>query len=69
MARPKKILNLKVDNSKQMIKIVEGLSKLNADITADATPSSFKVTIYGNGNEMRQITGKIMEIEKRAKRS
>ena len=65
----KRIINLSVNGSDQMVKIVQGLSELKGDITADSTPSAIKITVYGTKDEVRDISRKIMEIEKRSKRT
>lgn len=64
MTRYKRVLNLRVDNSDQMIEIVQALSELNADIAADSTPSSVKITIHGTKGKVREVSKKIMAIAK-----
>ena len=65
----KRVINLSVNGSDQMVKIVQGLTELKGDITADSTPSSIKITVYGTKDEVRDKSRKIMEIEKRSKRT
>ena len=69
MTRYKRVLNLNVDGSKQMLDMVQALTKLRADISASCTPSSLKITIHGTKDEIRDTSKKIAEIAKRSKRT
>jgi hypothetical protein len=69
MARYKRVLNLKLSGSDQTIKIVQALSELKADIVADSTPSSIKITIHGTKEEIRDISRKVIAIAKQSKSS
>ncbi len=69
MTQYKRVLKLNVDGSERVLKIVQGLTELKADISASSTPSSIKITIHGTKDEVRNVSRKIAEIAKRAKRT
>lgn len=60
---------MRVDNSDQTIKIVQALSELKADIVADSTPSSIKITIHGTKGKIREVSEKVLAIAKQSKSS
>lgn len=62
MTEAKRVLNYSIDNSKQLISLVEGLSNLNADIDAESTPSSIKISIYGSEDKVRKFTKKVHKL-------
>lgn len=62
MTEAKRVLNYSIDNSKQLIDLVEGLSNLNADIDAESTPSSIKISIYGSEDKVRKFTKKVHKL-------
>lgn len=65
--RFKRVLNFKIDNSQQAVKVVKALSELDADIVADSTPSSIKITIHGSKDEIRKVSRKIWALVKQSK--
>ena len=69
MPGSKRVINLSVDGSNQMVKIVQELAELKGDITTSSTPSSIKITVHGTKDEIRNISKKIWDIEKRSKRT
>ncbi len=69
MPGSKRFINLSVNGSDQMVKIVQGLTELKGDITADSTPSAIKITVYGTKDEVRDISAKIRGVEESSKRT
>lgn len=60
----KRVLNLRVADTKQMVWLVEAISELKADLAIDARPGNVKVRIYGSKDEIRDISRKIMGLVK-----
>lgn len=63
----KRVLNFKVDSSEQAVEIVKALGELDADIVADSTPSSIKITIRGSKDKVREVSKKISALVKQSK--
>jgi len=64
MPERKRVLNIRVADTKQMVRLVKEMSELNADLTIDADPENVKVAIYGLKGEIRDISRKIMKLAK-----
>jgi len=64
MPERKRVLNIRVADTKQMVRLVKEMSELNADLTIDADPVNVKVAIYGSKDEIRDISRKIMKLAK-----
>jgi len=60
----KRVLNIRVANTEQMVGLVEAISRLEADLAIDARPGSVKVRIYGSKEEVREISCKILGLAK-----
>jgi len=60
----KRALNIRVSDTTQMVRLVEAISRINADLAIDARPGSVKVRIYGSKEEVREISRKIYELVK-----
>lgn len=67
MSRQKRELNFSVESTEQLIKLVEGISKLDADIDADSTPSSIEISVYGSEGKIRETSKKIRELVEESK--
>lgn len=65
--RFKRVLNFKVDSSEQAVEVVKALCELDADIVADSTPSSIKITIHGSKDKVREVSRKISALVKQSK--
>ncbi len=59
MQKLKRVLNVRVANTEQMLELLRVLSELNTDIIADSRPGSVKIRIYGSKDEIRDVTRKI----------
>jgi hypothetical protein len=60
----KRVLNLRVVDTKQMVWLVKAISELEADLAIDTRPGNVKVRIYGSKDEVRDISRKIMGLLK-----
>lgn len=69
MTELKRVLNFHINDSTNLIKIMEGLTKLNIDLEAESTPSSVKITIYGTRDKIKTTSNKIRKIVEEAKSS
>lgn len=65
--RFKRVLNFRIDSSKQAVEVVKALSELDADIVADSTPSSIKITVRGSKDKIRVVSKKISALVKQSK--
>ena len=69
MKKTKKVLNFSLEDSKQVISVVEGLTDIDADIDAESTPSSIQISIYGSESEIKKVTEKVREIIEKSRSS
>lgn len=69
MSDAKKVMNFPIEDSSQVISLVEGLSKLNADIDADSTPSSIRISIYGSESKVKEVSKKVRKLVEESKSS
>lgn len=69
MSETKRVLSFPIEDSEQLISIVEGITELKADVDLDSTPSSVEISIYGSENEVRGISKKIRKLVKDSKTS
>lgn len=69
MSEGKKELNFQIESTDQLIRIVKGISKLDADIDASSTPSSIDISIYGSEGKIRDTSRKIRELVEGSKTS
>ncbi|MCJ7720509.1 MAG: hypothetical protein MUO36_03460 [Candidatus Hadarchaeum sp.] len=60
----KRVLNIRVADTRRMVWLVKEMSALNADLTIDADPENVKVAIYGSKDKVRDISRKIMKLAK-----
>lgn len=69
MSETKKVLNFPIEDSEQLISIVEGITELNADVDLDSTPSSIEISVYGSEDEVKGISEKIRKLVEDSKTS
>ncbi|MBS3815114.1 MAG: hypothetical protein KGY45_00970 [Hadesarchaea archaeon] len=69
MTKSQRELNFQIKDSEHLIKIVEGLTNINADIDAESDPSTIKITIYGSKEKIKQTSKKIRSLVEEAKSS
>ncbi len=62
MPENKRVLHFSIDSSKHLIKVVEGLTEIKADLDADSTPSSLKISVYGSKGKVREVSKKIQQL-------
>lgn len=67
MSENKRVLNFPISDSKHLIKIVEGLTEIKADIDAESTPSSIQISVYGSEKKVKSASEKIYKLFKEAK--
>jgi len=58
----KRILNVRVASTKQMVWLVNAVTSLKADLAVDAQPGIVRVCIRGSKGEVREISRKILEL-------
>lgn len=59
MSKLKKVLNLRVKDTSQTIKLLQALSEMNLDVVADSRPGAVKIRIYGSREEVESAARKI----------
>lgn len=62
MAKLKRVFNVSVPNRDALINLMEALTKIPADITAESRLNSVKICVYGTKDEIREISKKISEL-------
>lgn len=67
MSQTKKVLHFSIEDSDQLIEIVEAITELNADINLDSTPSSVEISVFGSGHEVRKVSEKVRRIVEETK--
>jgi len=61
-SRLKRVLSVKVADTRQAVEIMRALGELEADIIAESRPGVVKIRIYGSKEEVRDLTRKILAI-------
>lgn len=61
-SRLKRVLSVKVADTKQAVELMRALGELEADIIAESRPGIVKIRIYGSKEEVRDLTHKIFAI-------
>lgn len=62
MSEVKREFNFPIENTEQLISLVEGLSELEIDMDVDSTPSTISISIYGSKEKVEKNSGKIREL-------
>lgn len=62
MPKLKRVLNIKVTNTRQTVELMRALSELDADIIAESRPGTIKIRIYGSKGEIRNIERRILAL-------
>lgn len=69
MQKLKRVLNVKVSGRRQLIELMQALGEMDADIIAESRPGSVKIRIYGEKDEVRALTKKILALTSRSQSS
>lgn len=64
MPKLKKVLNLRVKDTNQTIKLLQALNKMSLDVVADSRPGVVKIRIYGSREEVESAARKIAALGK-----
>lgn len=67
MSEVKRELNFPIENTEQLISLVEGLSELKIDMDVDSTPSSISISIYGSKEKVEKTSKKIRKLVEESK--
>ncbi|KUO43373.1 MAG: hypothetical protein APU95_05845 [Hadesarchaea archaeon YNP_N21] len=62
MAKLKRVFNVSVPNREALINLMEALTRIPADITAESRLYSVRISVYGTKEEIREISKKIAEL-------
>lgn len=69
MAKSERVLNFRIENTEHLIRIVEGLTKIDADLEADSGPHSIKITVHEPREKIKNTCKKIRSLVEEAKSS
>jgi len=69
MQKRKRIINVRVKDSSQLIALMEKLGKLEVDLVAESRPRAVKIELFGSKEEARGLEHKIMEFLKNSQSS
>jgi len=62
MRKRKRTINVRVRDTAQTIKVMEGLGKLDMDLVAESHPGLVKVVVQASKEEMRELERKVREL-------
>jgi hypothetical protein len=62
MARIKRVFNLRVRDTSQMLDLMKKLGTFNMDLEAESRPESVRIVAHGTGEDIRRMEVKIREI-------
>ncbi|KXB05242.1 hypothetical protein AKJ50_01470 [candidate division MSBL1 archaeon SCGC-AAA382A13] len=69
MSRVKRVLNFSIEDTDQVITIINNLTELDVDLDVDTTPSSMEISIYGPENKVRDAVKKVHKLVEETKSS
>ena len=69
MQKRKRIINVRVKDTSQLIALMEILGKLEVDLVAESRPRAVKIEVFGSKEEARGVEHKIMEFLKNSQSS
>lgn len=69
MSETKRVLNFPIEDSDQLIELVEGLTEIKVDMDVDSTPSSIEICIYGTEDKVKGAVEKIKKLVRESKSS
>ncbi len=69
MSETKRVLKFPIENSDQLIELVEGLTEVKVDMDVDSTPSSIEICVYGSENKVKRAVEKIEKLVEDSKQS
>lgn len=69
MSDRKRVLKFPIENSEQLIEVVEGLTEIKIDMDVDSTPSSIEITLYGSEDRIKTAVSKVKKLMEKSKTS
>ena len=69
MQKQKRIINVRVKDTSQLIALMEKLGKLDVDLIAESRPRAVKIEVFGSKEEVRGLEHKITEFLKNSQSS
>jgi len=69
MQKQKRIINVRVKDTSQLIALMETLGKLDIDLIAESRPRAVKIEVFGSKEEVRGLEHKITEFLKNSQSS
>jgi hypothetical protein len=62
MAKIKRVFNLRVRDTAQMLDLMKKLGTFDMDLEAESRPGSVRIVAHGRGEDIRRLELKIREI-------
>lgn len=62
MTESKKVLQFPLESTEQLIKVVREITKINADIDLNSTPSTVEISIYGSESKVKEVSKKVRKL-------
>jgi len=69
MSDSKRVLKFPIEDSEQLIEVVEGLPEINIDMDVDSTPSSIEIVLYGSEDKIKTAVNKVNKLMEKSKTS
>ncbi len=69
MSETKRVLKFPIEDSNQLVELVEGLTEIKVDMDVDSTPSSIEICVYGSEQKVKGAVEKIKKLVKESKSS
>lgn len=64
MARTRRVVNVPIKDTAQMLDLMKKLGTLGADLEAESRPGLVKIVLHGAGEEVQELEIKIKEFIK-----
>ncbi|MFP4005929.1 MAG: hypothetical protein ACLFUR_04325 [Candidatus Hadarchaeia archaeon] len=67
MTESKRLLQFPLESTDQLIKVVNGITEMKADIDLNSTPSTVEISIYGSESKVKDVSKKIRKLVEESK--
>ncbi|KXB01971.1 hypothetical protein AKJ45_03805 [candidate division MSBL1 archaeon SCGC-AAA261F19] len=67
MSRSKRVMNFHIENSEHLIRLMEALTNLKADLDVNSSSSSVEICVYGDREKIKGICKRIRGLIEKTK--
>ncbi len=62
MSENKRAMQFPIEDTEQLIALIEGLTEINIDMDVESTPSSIEIILYGSEGKVNEAEDKIRNL-------